>query len=139
MKIEVVNKEVALNDLEGFINHWLEDEAPAKDKLEELYKPILNAIVDGFLTFDDEQDPKLKLKKPIDWGGDLVGEISFAKRIKPLTLASIAKGIDLKTDPMTLQFRMVANLTNKPVAFVDSYCKYDLNVVQAIAGIFSEL
>jgi hypothetical protein len=138
MKTVIVNKEVALNDLEVFVNNWIKKPV-SKDMLENTYPDILDAIVDGFLTFDDGQVPTLKLKSPIknDDGGIFISEITFATRIKPTTLANLAKGLDVAKDPLNLQLRMVANIIGQPVAILDSLSRYDYDVVSSVSAVFS--
>lgn len=138
MKTAVVNKEVALNDLEGFINNWVKKPVQ-KDQLEDAYPDILEAIVDGFLTFDEGQVPTMKLKNPVknDKGDVSLSEINFATRIKPTTLANLAKGLDVRNDPLNLQLRMVANIIGQPIAILDCLSRYDYDVVSSVASVFS--
>jgi hypothetical protein len=134
----VVNKEVALVELELFVNKFLKKPI-AFDKVEETYPDILEAIVDGFISFNEAGIPVLKLKDPIvsDAGNIMVSEVNFKTRIKPLTLASIAKGIDLKTDALTLQLRMVSYIIGEEVQMLDKFERYDYDVINQVATVFS--
>jgi hypothetical protein len=137
-KASVVSKDVALNDLEGFINQWVKKPAQ-KDELEGLYPDILDAIVDGYLVFDENQVPKYTLKNPIkNEAGDVsLAELNFVTRIKPTNLANIAKGIDVRVDPMNLQLRMVAHIIGQPIAYLDLFSRYDYDVISSVAAVFS--
>lgn len=137
-KETAVSKEVALNDLDSFINQWVKKPVQ-KDQLEENYPDILDAIIDGYLSFDENQVPKYKLKTPIKNtdGGIEVSELSFITRIKPTNLANIAKGLDVRVDPLNLQLRMIAHVIGQPVAYLDLLSRYDYDAVSSIASVFS--
>lgn len=138
MKKAVISKEVALNDLEKFIDTFVKKPV-AKDKLEEIYPDVLDAIMDGHLSFDKDMVPTYKLKDPIklEDGSVLISEIKFRTRIKPLTLRALAKGIDLQKDPMGLSLNMVAYITDQSMEMIDNYEKYDCDAIQQIATVFS--
>lgn len=138
MKKEVVSKEVALNELEKFINSFVKKPVQ-KDQLENVYPDILDAIMDGFVLFDESGLPKYKLKFPIknDEGNVSLSEISFRTRIKPTQLAEIAKGLNLQTDVLTLQLRMTTFIIDQPVAVLDKFERYDLDAINQIASVFS--
>lgn len=138
MKKEVVSKEVALNELEKFINSFVKKPVQ-KDQLENVYPDILDAIMDGFVLFDESGLPKYKLKFPIknDEGNVSLSEIIFRTRIKPTQLADIAKGLNLQTDVLTLQLRMTAFIIDQPVAVLDKFERYDLDAINQIASVFS--
>src|SRR6478609_2478276 len=134
MKKTVISKEVALKELEQLINRFVKKPVPFEE-LEETYPDILDAIMDGFLYFDGTGVPVLKLKDPIknDKGDISVSEINFKTRIKPTTLADIAKGLDLKKEPLMLQLKMVSYIIDQPVQMLDKFERYDYDVISQIA------
>jgi hypothetical protein len=134
----VISKEVALEELESFVNKFVKKPV-ALDTLEETYPDILEGIMDGLVSFDEAGLPVLKLKNPIksDTGDIFLSQISFKTRIKPTSLASIAKGIDLKTDALTLQLRMVSYIIDQPVQMLDKFERYDYDVINQISTVFS--
>lgn len=137
-KKTVISKEVALKEIETLINRFVKK--PVKfDEIEETYPDILDAIMDGYLSFDGTGIPVLKLKDPIkNEAGDVsLAELTFKTRIKPTTLAGIAKGIDLKTDQFSLQLRMVSHIIDQPVVMLDKFERYDYDVISQICTIFS--
>ena len=138
MKKTVISKEVALTELEQLINRFVKKPVPFEE-LEETYPDILDAIMDGFLYFDGTGVPVLKLKDPIknDKGDVSVSEINFKTRIKPTTLADIAKGLDLKKEPLMLQLKMVSYIIDQPVQMLDKFERYDYDVISQIATVFS--
>lgn len=135
---KVVSKEIALKEVETLINKFVKKPV-AFDEIEETYPDIIDAIMDGYLSFNKEGVPVLNLKLPIkNEAGDVsLSEINFKTRIKPTSLASIAKGIDLKTDQLSLQLRMVAHIIDQPIAMLDKFGRYDYDVINQICTVFS--
>lgn len=136
---EVVSQEVALDDLEKFVNTYVKK--PVKrEELEETYPDVLEAIVGGFLSFDENQVPKLKLKNPIPSMDDpniiSVSELSFKTRIKPTDMRKIAFGIDFKKDPIGFQHKAIAHITSQAELTIDKYSRYDCDVIQQICSVF---
>jgi hypothetical protein len=107
--------------------------------LKETYPDVLEAIVDGYLSFDEDGLPILKLKQPIksESGNVVLSEVTFKTRIKPTALASIAKGIDLKNDALTLQLKMISYIIDQPVAMLDKFGRYDYDVINQVSTVFS--
>lgn len=138
MKKVVISKEVALDELETFINRFVKKPAP-KEELEETYPDVLEAIMDGFLSFKEDGIPVLKLKDPIklEDGSILIPEINFRTRIKPTTLADLAKGLHPQKEVFTLQLRMTAYIIDQPVSMLDKFERYDYDVINQIATVFS--
>jgi len=138
MKNAVISKEVALNDLESFINKFVKKPVP-REELEDTYPDVLDAIMDGYLSFGADGVPVLKLKAPIkNEAGDVsVPEINFRTRIKPTTLADLAKGLHPQKEVFTLQLRMTAYIIDQPVAMLDRFERYDYDVINQVATVFS--
>lgn len=136
----VVSKDVALDELELFINKWVKRPV-SKNKLEKTYPDVLDAIMDGFLSFEEATGmPKYKLKYPIknDDGNISMSEINdFKTRIKPSALASLAKGLHPSEEVFQLQLNMTAYILNQPVAMIDKFERYDYDVLNQIASVFS--
>lgn len=138
-KKTVISKEVALTEIDKLINKFVKKPVEF-DEIEETYPDILDAIMDGYLSFNkDTGVPILKLKDPIknSEGTVTLSEVTFKTRIKPTVLRSLAKGIDLKKDPMGLQLKMVAHITDQTENMIDNYEVYDLDVIQQVSAIFS--
>ena len=138
MKKAVISKEVALKELEQLVNRFVKKPV-SNDKLEETYPDILDAIMDGYLSFDGTGIPVLKLKDPIklEDGSILHSEINFRTRIKPLTLANIAKGLNPQTEVFMLQLKMTSFIIDKDVEMLDNFSRYDWDVIQQLAAVFS--
>lgn len=137
--MKVVSKEVALEDLEKFVNKFVKKPV-AFNELEETYPDVLDGIMDGLLSFDDETMlPKYTLKDPIksEDGNVSVSEISFRTRIKPTALAEIAKGLNPQKEIFTLQLKMTAYIIEQPVAMLDKFERYDYDVISQVASVFT--
>jgi hypothetical protein len=138
MKKKVISKEVALGELETFINKFVKKPAP-KEEFEETYPDILEAIMDGFLSFKEDGIPLLKLKDPIklEDGSILISEINFRTRIKPTTLADLAKGLHPQKEVFTLQLRMTAYIIDQTMSMLDKFERYDYDVINQVSTVFS--
>lgn len=135
---KVISKEIALKEVETLINRFVKKPV-AFDQIEETYPDVLDAIMDGYLSFDADGVPVLKLKYPIksESGDVMISEINFKTRIKPTALANIGKGIDLQKDQLSLQLRMVAYIIEQPVVVLDKFERYDYDVISQISAVFS--
>lgn len=138
LKNNAVSKDVAIDELEVLINKFVKKPV-SKDKLEETYPDILEAIMDGLLTFNEEGVPVFKLKEPIkNADGEVsVSEINFRTRIKPTTLADLASGLHPQNEVFKLQLRMVSYIIDQPVAMLDKFGRYDYDVINNVASVFS--
>lgn len=138
MKKAVISKEVAVKELEQFVNRFVKKPVPTEE-LEETYPDILDAIMDGHLSFDGTGLPVLALKDPIkNESGDIsLANINFRTRIKPTTLADLAKGLHPQKEVFTLQLRMTAYIIDQPVQMLDKFERYDYDVINQIATVFS--
>lgn len=134
----VVSKEVALDDLENFVNAFSKKPVE-RNKLEESYPDVLDGIMDGFVSFNtDTFVPTLKLKSPIldELKAVAVSEINFRTRISPTTKASLGKGLVIQTDILTYQLRVTANIIDQPLSMLDRFSPYDYDIISQIASVF---
>ena len=138
MKNIAVSKEVALEELESFVNKFVKKPVPSNE-LEESYPDVLDAIMDGYLSFDESGLPKLKLKSPIKSENDQVvlADVTFRTRIKPTTLADLAKGLHPQKEVFTLQLKMTSYIIDQPVAMLDKFDRYDYDVISQVASVFT--
>lgn len=133
-----VEKEVALNDLEAFVNKWKKKPVD-RSELEEQYPDVLDGIMDGYLVFDDNLVPTYTLKNPIkdDKDNDAVTVINFQTRILPSQLAACGSGIDLKKDVLKFQLNITAFIIGKTQKMLDKFTAYDYDVISQVATVFS--
>lgn len=138
----VIEKEVAIVELGNLVNKYVKKHVrtdATNDDLEKGYPDVLDAIMDGFLSFDAEGLPVYKLSSPIknDKGDISLSEITFKTRIKPLTLADLAKGLHPQNEIFTLQLRMTSYIIGQPIAMLDKFSPYDYDVISQVGSIFS--
>ena len=132
-----ITKEVALDDLEKFVNAYSKKPVE-RNALEEGYPDVLDAIMEGNLTFDEQQVPKLKLSVPVknEEGGISLSELDFKTRVKPTDKAALGKGLSNTTDILTYQLRVTAHIIGQPIAMLDRLSPYDYDVVSQVSAVF---
>lgn len=136
MKKELISEEVALNELEVFINEWVEKPEP-KDKLKESYPNILEALTLGNLVFENNV-PTYTLSTPVtNVKGDVsLSEITFRTRISPSNQAGLGKGLNIQLDQLQYALNCISYIINQPIAIIDNFGKRDYNTVREIASVF---
>jgi len=136
-KKQVISDENALNELELFINEWLE-KPEDKDKIQESFPYIFEALTSGNLIIDDNQIPKFNLYRPIknDDGEISVSEINFKTRIVPSTQAKLGKGLIVGKDQLQYGLNCISYITGQPIAMIDKFNKKDYSTIREIASLF---
>jgi hypothetical protein len=109
-----------------------------EDKVREDYPDAIEAVKQGLLTFDDNQSPSLKLKKPIktESGDVALADIKFRTRIVTSEQESIAKGIDIKNDMLRFVNKLKSAYISQPKAMLDKFGKFDLRVIEQVVSVF---
>lgn len=135
-KEKVISEEVALIDLESFVNEWVEKPEP-KDKLAELYPMMLEALVNGSLVLENNV-PVYNLVDPVKnvKGEVSISEITFKTRISPSNQASLGKGLNIQFDQLQYALNCISFIINQPIAIIDNFGKRDYNTVREIASVF---
>lgn len=133
---KVVSEEVALNDLELFVNEWVEKPEP-KDKLKESYPMMLEALISGNLVLENNV-PVYSLANPVKnvKGEVSVSEITFRTRISPSNQAGLGKGLNIQLDQLQYALNCISYIVNQPIAIIDNFGKRDYNTVREIASVF---
>lgn len=133
---EVISEEVALNDLEAFVNEWVE-KPESKDKLAESYPNIMEALISGNLVFENNI-PSYTLATPVkNVKGEIsISEITFRTRISPSNQASLGKGLNIQLDQLQYALNCISYIINQPIAIIDNFGKRDYNTVREIASVF---
>lgn len=135
---KAMSEEMALNELERFINEWV-DKPDAKEKLAEAYPNILDALVNGNLIFDDKLEPTYTLRNPVksEDGSVVKAEVKFKTRILPSTQENLSKGIDLSKDQVKFMNICIAHISGCQVkAEIDLFSKKDFNTIREISIVF---
>lgn len=133
---KVISEEVALNDLEAFINEWVEKPEP-KENLIEAYPMMFEALTNGSLVLENKI-PAYKLIVPVknDKGEVSVSDISFKTRISPINQANLGKGLEIQKDQLTYALNCICYIIGQPKEIVDHFMKKDYNTVREIASVF---
>ena len=133
---EVISEEVALNDLEAFVNEWVE-KPESKDKLAESYPNIMEALISGNLVFENNI-PSYTLATPVkNVKGEIsISEITFRTRISPSNQAGLGKGLNIQLDQLQYALNCISYIINQPIAIIDNFGKRDYNTVREIASVF---
>lgn len=138
-KDKAISKDVALLDLENFVNKFVKKPVQFNE-LEDTYPDVLDAIMDGLLVFDADQNPTFELKYPIkgeESGNVALSKLTFKTRIKPTQLADIAKGLNPQKEVFTLQLKMTSFIIDQPIAMLDKFERYDYDVISQVASVFT--
>lgn len=132
-----IDKEVALNDLESFVNKFKKKPVD-RIELEEMYPDALEAIMDGFVSFNEAGVPVYTLKDPIkdDKGEIAITTINFQTRILPTRLAEVAKGLNLQKEALMFQLKITAEIIGKTIGTLDKFSPYDYDAISQIATVF---
>lgn len=135
-KEKVISEDVALNDLELFINEWVEKPEP-KDKLIESYPLIFEALMSGNLVLENNI-PVYKMVTPIKnvKGEVSISELSFRTRISPMNQARLGKGLEIQKDQLQYALNCICYIIDKSPQEVDHFGKRDYNTVREIASVF---
>lgn len=134
--MKLISEELVLNELESFIQEWVEKPFERKD-LKEVFSKTYNALESGNLTLIDNV-PTYKLNTPIKDkdGEDAIKEINFQTRIVPSEQAKLAKGIDIFNDELEFQLRSISYIIGQPKAIIDKFSKKDYNTIREVASFF---
>jgi len=135
-KEKVISEDVALNDLEAFVNEWVEKPEP-KDKLIESYPMMFDALTSGNLVLENKV-PTYKMVTPIKnvKGEVSISELNFKTRISPMNQAALGKGLNIQLDQLQYALNCICYIIGKSPQEVDHFGKLDYNTVREIASVF---
>ncbi|MNL37594.1 hypothetical protein D3C87_1597500 [compost metagenome] len=135
---KVMSEELALNELEKFINEWVDKPEP-KEKLAESYPNILDGLISGNLVLNENNEPIYTLRNPVksEDGTVIKSEVKFKTRILPTTQESLSKGVDLNKDQVRFMNICIAHISGCTVkAELDLFSKKDFNTIREISTVF---
>lgn len=134
----VISQEVALNELESFVNAFSKKPVE-RNKLSEMYPDVLDGIMEGYVKFDDNNVPTVTLREPIlnDAETVSVSTVNFKTRIKPTDKANLGRGLSIQTDLLNYNLRLLAHIIGQPLVMVDKFGDYDYDCINQIATVFS--
>ena len=141
MKTETsaVSEEVAEKELIEFYKHFSLENESDEDILSGL-SVAKRAVMEGLLSFNEDKEPKFKLKHPVKNDNDEVtlSEITFKTRIFPNDHIRLSKGLNIQKETMAYAMRCTAHLAGLPsVAYLNKLSKYDYTVLQQVGTVFA--
>lgn len=133
--MEKINKELAIKEVQNLVfEHTFEEKTI--DEIEKDYPQLVKAVVEGKVVLGDK--PTFELYKPIldDEGKEAVSVLEFKTRIKPLSMASLTKGVDLQKDVYMGVILMNCHLSGLAKGLYNNLSKIDEKVVSQLSSIF---
>ena len=105
--------------------------------MEKDYPKTLDALVNGRLSIVNNA-PVYNLITPINKETEFeVKTLDFKTRILPNTMASLARGIDLKNDAVTYSLVCISHIIGlASVKELDKFIKKDYQLIQELATVF---
>ena len=136
---EVINREVAIQEVRSFLEKFNRRKQYSDEKIEEDYPDVLEAVQLGLLVFDDNKIPSFTLETPVhNQDGEVVlKDVTFRTRIKPSTKADLASGIDLRKDAAKYSLNIISYIVDQPRAMLDKFEPFDYDVIQQVSSVFS--
>lgn len=131
---KVLSDDIAIQEIKTFLSDYLDAEFDVKKD----YPKVLDAVVTGRLILSDD-GPIYNLIKPINESSDefKVSELKFKTRILPNTMASLAKGIDLKNDAVKYSLVCISHIIGMAsVMELDKFSKKDYGLIQELSTVF---
>lgn len=133
----VINEELAINEFKSYLSNFEID--LNNEEVKESYPKVLQSIMDGRLSFDSDLIPNYELLNPLnpDSLEFKVNNIKFKTRILPTTMASLARGLDLKKDSVNYSLVLISHIIGfSTVTELDKLSKKDYSLIQELAPVF---
>lgn len=136
-KTPVLSREVAIKEVINFVEKW-DERTKTSDQVEESYPDIIDALVYGNLTIDEDLKASYKLTTPVlnDKQEIVYDVISFKTRIKPKTLSDITKGMNIAKEQHLYLLKCLSYITGIEVPIIDNLSKTDYRVLDQLSTIF---
>lgn len=136
-KDPVLPKETAIADIINFVAKW-DEKTKTEDEILEGYPDMIDALMSGDLTIDENLKAEYRLTTPIlnDKQEVAYELIKFRTRIKPTDLAEITKGMNISKQQHLYLLKCMSYITGLPVPTCDKLTKKDYRVLDQISTIF---
>lgn len=143
LKAKKISSEVAFQELKDFLKPHLKKEfrrgKMTKEKIEEDYVDVLEAIEDGYLIFDGKK-PIYTLREPLFSNAEnkenIVKTVNFRQRIKEADRALVMDGLDLEKQRGTYILKLLSYITQLSMTEIKELEKEDFNVLNQICSVF---
>lgn len=131
---QVIGEEIAIKEINDYLLNFIDGNVDVKEQ----YPKTLDAVMSGRLVFNDLV-PVYTLIEPLNpQSVDFKKtELTFKTRVKPTDTATLAKGIDLKTDSVKYSLVLIAHIIGvASINELDNLCKKDFALVQELTPVF---
>lgn len=143
LKAKKIAPEVALQELTDFLKPHMKKEfrrgKMTKEKIEDDYIDVLEAIEDGHLVFDGKK-PVYTLREPLfakaENKENVVKTVNFRQRIKEADRALVMDGLDLDKQRGTYVLKLLSYMTQLSMTEIKELEKEDFNVLNQICSVF---
>jgi len=132
-----VTEEVAISYVKEFAEYH-RDKTISIEKVKEDYPDVIEAVMLGLLTFDEDQTPRYTLKRPLKGEGSSVlkATVEFKTRIPVRDLERITKGINPEKEAVKFGNVMRAYIIKEPIEIFDKFGKFDTRVIDQVSSVF---
>lgn len=132
--MNAINKELAIEELHSYLSNYLD----VQFEVEKDYPKLLNAVMQGRLSFNEEKKPVYILIEPINQGTEFeTKELILKNRVLPSVGADLAKGIDLQKESFKYGLVVTAHICGfASYKELDKLSKKDYQLIQELAPVF---
>jgi len=131
----VISEELASNEIHEYLLNFVDGEINVKEN----YPKTLDAVMCGRLSFEKDLTPVYTLIEPLNAESIEFkqNELRFKTRVKPTSTATLAKGIDLKTDAVKYSLVLIAHIIGvASINELDNLSKKDWALIQELTPVF---
>jgi hypothetical protein len=132
---EVISEEIAVKEIQEYLSNFVDGELNVKEQ----YPKTLDAVMNGRLLFESDLTPIYTLIQPLnpDSIDFKVTKLTLKTRVKPTSTATLAKGIDLKTDSVRYSLVLIAHIIGvASISELDNLSKKDYAFIQELTPVF---
>jgi len=133
----VISEEIAIEEIKSYLSNF--EIELNNDEVKENYPKVLQSVMEGRLVFDSDLTPNYELLSPMnpDSIEFKVTHIKFKTRILPTTMASLARGLDLKKDAVNYSLVLISHIVGfSTITELDKLSKKDYSLIQELAPVF---
>lgn len=138
---KAISEELAVEEFTKFLKKYKAKEIRRGQlklsEIKEQYIDAIEAIQDGFLTFDDKNHPTYRLREQIGDNTDTATTVvDFRTRIRPSDRANVMSGLNVEKDQGKFTLRYIAFITQLPIGELDKMNDDDYDAINQICSVF---
>lgn len=136
--------DVAVQELESFLKIHMKKEFRRgnmdREKIEDEFPDVIEAIEDGLLVFNEKNQPTYKLRYPLFEKAEnqdlVVKEVSFRTRIKGADKSVLLDGLDPKKQVGTYIVKIISYITQLSITEVKELEREDYDTLNQLCSVF---